>query len=484
LSDLPPSLRDEPILNPKSRDTALQNQLKGRIFVRPVISDREPFVSEPIVVGYDLYYDPVLRPDQIRIGQPDLSAAIVDREAPATRLQPSPIEIDEARFNTTPLYQAVVTPPHAGRAQIGGFEIHFELPGLARSGTRDPFDFPGIGGLRVFGASTPIRAPAGTLELRVRPLPMDGMPPNFPGTVGSFTIAATVDRREASIDDVVTLKVTIAGSGNVTLAPTPEFPDNDHFALHDFKVENEWTDWRTLSGRKTIEYYLAPKSGGNLTVPSIRYPIFDPAIERYRELATETFRLRVADSGRTDDGSLLPGEAPRTARGREEQLHLIRPLGEAARGSAAPLAARPMYWAIQLLVLALAAAGGWRARWLAKSDPARLRRGRAGRSLERKLAAAREKFASGDAEGAALKLERALLEFVADRFNLSADGLTHEEAARLLGEAGLPEGSVARVREMLGACSQARYAPVGAGGAASWEAWTREAREMLAGGLK
>ncbi len=80
-------------------------------------------------------------------------------------------------------------------------------------------------------------------------------------------------------------------------------------------------------------------------------------------------------------------------------------------------------------------------------------------------------------------LERSLRECIADIHDLSAEGLTHEEIARLLRGANVGEEQVSRLLEILGQCSQVRFAPFTASDR-KFDRWAEDARAILVGGFR
>ena len=118
-------------------------------------------------------------------------------------------------------------------------------------------------------------------------------------------------------------------------------------------------------------------------------------------------------------------------------------------------------------MLQLAAAGlvlgAWkRHRRLANLDPARARRDTAWRRLDRRLQVIRQKQRADSPQEIAGQMDQAARAFIADRFNLAADGLTRLDIERLLLDHAVPEARVQRLCDLIENCEALRYAPAGA----------------------
>jgi hypothetical protein len=351
-----------------------------------------------------------------------------------------------------------------------------------RRSSRSPFDafFDLDHG---FSSTVAVEARGAPVEVTVRPIPDAGRPAGFTGTVGDFTITSETDHRVASEDDLITLMVRIEGEGNPALAAAPDFPGGGDFELFDKTEAVETHKGRgPLAGRKTVEYLLRPRRSGTLRIPPLSYPIFNPATEAFAELETASHIVqitptRTAQAGPDDEA--VAEALPELAR----DLDYIKPLlALRPAGPTRPLAGSAAYWTVQALALALAAAAAVRADRRRRIDPAEERRRQSWTALDLRLKRLTKLEGPRAAEEAAQGLERALREFVADWFNLKAEGLTAPEISFRLMGAGLPKERIKRIEDIMEECARVQYAPAGEN-AADFTDWAEEAREILAEGL-
>ncbi len=133
------------------------------------------------------------------------------------------------------------------------------------------------------------------LELEVFPLPPE--PDNFNGAVGNFTIRANVDRRKIKEGEPLTVKVDIAGVGNVKVLRPPLYEESEFLRGYEPKDSVDITTMNNLiSGTKTFEFLFVPLEPGELNVPVFSLTFFDPETETYNTISTEEIVVTVLES--------------------------------------------------------------------------------------------------------------------------------------------------------------------------------------------
>jgi len=143
--------------------------------------------------------------------------------------------------------------------------------------------------------ASPIRLTTKPLELEVFPLPAE--PEGFNGAVGNFTIRAGVDRRKLKEGEPLTVKVDIAGVGNVKVLRPPLYKESESFRGYEPKDSFDITTMNNLiSGTKTFEFLFVPLNPGELKVPVFSLTFFDPETESYNTISTEEIAVTVLGS--------------------------------------------------------------------------------------------------------------------------------------------------------------------------------------------
>jgi hypothetical protein len=148
---------------------------------------------------------------------------------------------------------------------------------------------------------------AESLTVIARAPPLAGRPPDYVGAVGDVTIAAHLDSVAARVGDPMLLTLSIEGRGNVKLFPRPAVALSwGTIVPGEVRVRLDTTA-QEVRGTKEFDWLITPHDSGQLTLPPVRYPYFDPYSERYEIAATSPSAVHVGP------GSLAPADTARTA---------------------------------------------------------------------------------------------------------------------------------------------------------------------------
>jgi oxygen tolerance protein BatD len=336
------------------------------------------------------------------------------------------------------LQKLALFPTRAGTLELGAFRIEV----LLRLGG-DSFLSP-LSDLRR------ARRESAPLAIRVKPLP-PGAPAGFQAVnVGTWEVEATASDRAVAAGQPVSIRLAASGEGNVRALALPRLPDVPGARRFEETASEDLQRRRgRIGGSRTLETVLVPDAPGELVVPPVAWPYFDPASGRYEVARTEELRIAVAS-----------GPAPaaeREPRPGAPELRPIRAGGALAPRRPPPWARSPFLAAVALPPLAfagLALADAWRRR-AARTAPSRRAR-EAGRRALRRLRTARA-LAASDRGAALAEVERALAGYARDRLGPGTDALTRAELSAALVAAGAREVAAAALAAARDACDAARF---------------------------
>ncbi len=298
----------------------------------------------------------------------------------------------------------------------------------------------------------------------VRPLPA-GAPDGFAGAVGQFTLAASVEPTETRVNEPVTLRVRVSGAGNLATLPDPTTAPVA--ALTDWRVYDPQTttnvgqDGDTIRGEKQFERLLVPKTEGELTLPPFTLVFFDPAAGAYRQINTEPLVVRVAPGDAAAPAPLPNGENKQDIALLGSDIRHIKAAPPSLATRRTAVLEQPGYW-LGWLAPALVVASVWawdRRRQRLAGDVALARAQRAHRTARKRLSQARK----GDENAAYAAVTRALTEYVADKLNLPAAGLTRDAIRETLTAQAAPGALVEQTLACLDWADSGRFAPAAAG---------------------
>ena len=305
------------------------------------------------------------------------------------------------------------------------------------------------------GASgAPGQLKSGALAVAVRPLPVPE-PAGFTGAVGSFEVSASADATEGNLNEPVLLTFRISGEGNIEALPDPDWPDFSGWRVIEspVSVESQVVAGQITGGR-TYEIALMPEQAGGLNIPEIRYPYFDPAMERYVESATSPITVNIGDAAGAPVVPSLPA-----VEDAEEEVPEVRPIKavpSSLRQPGTELADSPVYWSAWAIpALAIAGALLWRRR-LASQETARAEARRNNALPDARAALARAAASGGDPAVAA---SEAVLSYLSAQLEMRVSGVSREALLHRLRESGITPALEEKVSEVLTAGESARYTP-------------------------
>ncbi len=295
------------------------------------------------------------------------------------------------------------------------------------------------------------------LKVQVNQVPA-GAPASFGGGVGTFRMSASVSRDSLKTHDAASLKVTISGTGNISLLEAPKINFPPDFEVYDVKTSES-------AGSKTFEYPFIPRSHGNFVLGPVEYSYYDVSAGKYVTLRSQEMPVVVSRgneaSGVQDGGQLVAAPNRKDVRDLGSDIRFIstrkpdfRKTGEFFVGSTA-------FWLIMLVLAAVAAGLYFATRKLAarRADVVGSKNRAATKMARRRLSQAGE-FLQKDLYTAFYEeLHKALLGFVADKLNMPAAELSKENIAGRLAEGGATAEQAERFVALLDACEFARYAP-------------------------
>jgi hypothetical protein len=291
------------------------------------------------------------------------------------------------------------------------------------------------------------------LPITVLPLPEEGKPSDFSGAVGQWNLEVTAKPTEVAVGDPITFTIKISGSGNIDTVPTPKLGGLDEFKTYEPTTKTTKDDLNT-TGERVIQQVLIARSPEVKQLPEVRLVYFDPVAKAYKTADQAPVKI-VVKAGSGGQSTIVSGGIrlhPDEKLG-QDIVYLKGDLGPVA--SATPFCATPIFWALNTMpVLALLGGIGWKKRTdKFRGDVAYTRRMRAARDARKLLTAA----INYD------EVQHALQNYLGDRLNVPAAGIT----ASIVEEQLLPRGVNSELSTDLKACFEicdtARFAGGSAG---------------------
>jgi hypothetical protein len=263
----------------KTQPTTTPNRTEN-FFIEQTVDKRRPYVGEQVTLTFRFYQAERLweRPD---LDWPEFNGFTIEDLPP---VNPYIKIINNRRYEVREIKKALF-PITSGEIAIGASSL------IIREGIfdsfRDPFNMFRRG-RRAARSRGPQVLTTDPIKLTVRQLPSRGKPADFSGAVGQYNIKVSVDKDSVGVDEPITMKVTLSGTGNIKSLPAIAIPEMQDFRVYESgKTESISNSGGAVSGSKTFEQAVIPVTSGNFQIPSIEFSFFNPARGQYQTVSTK-----------------------------------------------------------------------------------------------------------------------------------------------------------------------------------------------------
>jgi hypothetical protein len=301
------------------------------------------------------------------------------------------------------------------------------------------------------------------IALRVRSLPTGAQPDKFEGGVGTFELDASLSNGTAKVGESVTLTVELSGAGNIRDVADPEINIEGVKTYSDNPTIEVKNRDDTIVGKKVYKIALVPQEAKEIGIPKISVPYFNPETRRYELASSVPLKLTVLPS---EEESLMVTKAP-TAEGERKRpvpsRQDILPIHErldTIESSAFEVwwrRLRPVVYPLPLLVYSVFFASVKRRERL-QTDTAYRRSTFAARSAQTRIEGAGHAMRHRKWGEVFSECSRAVTEYLADKLNVPAGGLTATDVEQALLSRDVPESFVKEIVRFLEKCDYGRFA--------------------------
>ncbi|MBA4388333.1 MAG: hypothetical protein C0404_10155 [Verrucomicrobia bacterium] len=312
--------------------------------------------------------------------------------------------------------------------------------------TFGPIDFKGnvVTATDDAGRATtqPVWAIGPACTVRVVPPPLQDRPASYIGAVGSnLVVDAMLDAQTCSVGDPLTLTLWVTGNIRLENVYPPDLAAQPNL-LKDFRLNEENVQASTKDNARIWKYTIRPTRAGTLELPPIDVAYYDIIERSYKIARTRALPVRAEEALIVTPDIITSTATNRPAnetRQTDDMLSFMAPLNVDPAGAErhapslrpwqiAALAGGPLFFLAVLLVKS-----GTRA---ITAHRAEARRRNAAGKAARKLRAAGKEHASDPSILCHLVYDT-LKEFLHERFDITAAGITPSDARSILEKHGI-----------------------------------------------
>lgn len=352
------------------------------------------------------------------------------------------------------LKKTILFPQQTGNIKINPFEITCLVRQRVRQQQSFFDDF--FDNYRVVKA----KVVSDPVTVNVKDLP--NQPSNFSGAVGIFNIDASLDKNIVKSNEAVTLKLTVNGSGNLTLINAPKLELPQDFEAYEPKTSDRViASDNGLNGSITFEYLFIPRFAGNFTIPAVEFVFFNPSSRQFETRKTESFSIKVEKGTDDPNSSVVSSFSKEDVRVIGKDIRFIKQnkVKLKPKGSS-------FYGTFEFYSIYLLSAIGFAAFFVINrkkikenSNIVLVRNKRANKVALKRLKEAAGFLKNNQAEKFYEAVIKALWGYLSDKLSIPVADLNREKASESLLSKGIDQETVSELMKIIDDCEFARYAP-------------------------
>ncbi|WP_456408834.1 BatD family protein [Caldithrix abyssi] len=429
-----PQTAQKPSRQRKAPKKTTDRDLLGQsIYLKTEVSKRKAYVGEQIVVAYKLYFrvnvsgydfkklpsNPGFWTEEFEMpGQPIISSEIVNG----------------LNYNVATIRKIAIFPTQSGELTLEPISVMVEarVQRRSRSIFDSFFDDP-------FGRVVQKTLSSKPIKIKVMELPQEGRPADFNGAVGRYNLDVKIDKTDVKTNDAVSLKVTIAGEGNIKMVNVPDVIVPPDIEKYDPKIKTELDNvGARIRGKKKAEIILIPRVPGDFLIKPLTFSYFDPQTGKYVTLRSKAIPLHVSGQRGVAMSQPLGGGASLDQRyvdliGRDirfiKEFSQFQPVGYKIYRSF-------KFWGLIgfgfIFLIVFVLVNDYQAR--ISGDERLVRSRKAGRMAAKQLSKARDLLKSGEYDQFYRAVSNALQGFVRDKLNIDLSDFSTPTVRKHLNE--------------------------------------------------
>ncbi len=425
------------------------------IFLNLILNKKDVFVGEHILATVKLYTKvDISGINEIKFPRFEGFLRTDLNTPPLTSLKRE--YVNGTLYGTGIVQQFILYPQRAGEIEIDPVQI----TALVQQRTRqsDPF----FGDFFSTFTTVPKAVFSPVTKVNVRPLP-GNKPPDFSGIVGKVSLNASLDKDSVKVNDAVTLKIILSGTGNLKLANPPEMKLPADIEVYDPKISDDLKSGSEgTSGKKTFEYLLIPRHYGDYTIPPLTYSYFDIQSRQYQKITLPALSFHASKGDEQSTGiTVYGGVAKEDVKYLGKDIRFIQQKPGNLKKSGNILFKKRSYYTSFLiaLIVFLAILVGRREHIRRNSDISMVRNRKAAKVAGRRLKEASACLNNGITDRFYDEILKAIWGYLSDKLGIPPSDLTRQNAISALNELGIGQEHIDRLNAVLDACEFARYAP-------------------------
>ena len=297
------------------------------------------------------------------------------------------------------------------------------------------------------------------LKIKVLPLPQQGKPDNFSGTVGDYQMDVSLKQNEIERGQPVQITAKIWGRGNIQTISEPVISLPAEFKkLSASGKENLVKDKNGVSGSKSFDIILIPLKEGKFTLPPFVFSYFDPVRKEYRNLKSRELILNILPSKVPLSQEYEKGLVDEKAN--KQVTMIVIPWGKIG-ATIFSLVTSVYFWLTVLVIIALIIIFILYRKYQAKlvADPARFRQRQALKVARKRLKTSFHLLKKNKLKEFLGEIFNSTAKYLGDKYGFSAAGITTDGLRDILSNKGLALEAQEQLESFIMECDMLRFTP-------------------------
>ncbi len=276
------------------------------VFITAELDKDKAYLGEQITINYKIYkkVDISIEPFEV----PEFSGFWTEELYRPNQIKFKKVDLNGVRYDVGTLYKVALFPISGSDYTIKPLVVKVQIQKKRSRRKRDPFFDPFFNSFFTETETKVLRSPVRKISTKSFPEPKPG---GFTGAVGNFKILTAIDRDSTYVNEAITFRVTVEGTGNLGLFTLPKFKfadELDQFSTKENFEKNVFRD--ALSGRMSWDYILVPRISGKISIPPIAMTYFDPVKEKWQKISSRATIIPVTkgDGNNFDNNGLSKKE--------------------------------------------------------------------------------------------------------------------------------------------------------------------------------
>jgi hypothetical protein len=269
---------------------------------------------------------------------------------------------------------------------------------------------------------------ANPIQVRVLDVPIQGRPEHFSGGVGNFGLSVSANPHQVKLGEPVTIRMVLTGSGNLSVVSTPFLKEITGLRAYSALKKSDLSN----ANQVTFEQIAIPVDKRVKQIGPFSFAYFDPYAGKYKRLVAPALPISVKDN----PGFKNDLQDPTSQVSIQSKMVTIKKELGTLYSAGWQLVKEPWFWFLQLLPLLLLIGAVVYRRHIEfmQSDSPQARAIRSSNFAKEQMAAVQALSDEGRYHQLPDQLHRILREFLAERFELAAAGMTGSVVQKLSGQ--------------------------------------------------